>query len=667
MNTLLLTALFASMTAMGGMKAPTDTIDRYIVNGMVMDDIDGAELHGEITNYECDYFIKANTIGKKGGEIVIREHNINVTGRIDRKINTSQDNTVDKLSYAEKMSSYPAYQNGGIYGGVPDTARKPAGQVMVNRSVSAYTDYSINYDDVLVIIDGRESKNGLSSVNSQNVSSIEYLKGSSATNKYGDKGRNGVIIVKTKGEPEFEGAKYLVNGKEMTKEELARMDKSQIKTINIEHTELDLDNYKEGLPPIVIETTTQTTYAGNSINIYDPFEDERMASTQGNSFVGPMTKTRSESHIETSFDLGKCIVVIDGKESKRGLSSVKPETVGSVYVMKADEAKEKYGDKGHNGVILITTIGKEAPDYTKYIVDGKEISKEDFSRLNENDYRWVTIIKRDYDLNWYFKTGANILIVKEEISAKGSSSSIEITGTFLGTSSGMHLIGGSADRPINNTQIVTYGGKVEVIQQTKENNHEYVDLGLSVKWATCNVGAEVPEEFGDYFAWGETSPKSKYTWSTYRYCPDGEGKKFSKYVYRTRQGERDGKTILDLVDDAAHANWGGNWRMPTNDELAELREGCRFVLEELNGVKGLRAYSKVNKNSIFIPFAGGYGSNGLAEVGIAGEYWSSELQYRADIFNGGSTLAKCSVFPPKEISYGEAPRFLGMPVRPVYP
>ena len=470
MNTLLLTALFASMTAMGGMKAPSDTIDRYIVNGMVMDDIDGAELHGEITNYEYDYFIKANTIGKKGGEIVIREHNINVTGRIDRKINTSQDNTVDKLSYAEKMSSYPAYQNGGIYGGVPDTARKPAGQVIVNRSVSAYTDYSINYDDVLVIIDGRESKNGLSSVNSQNVSSIEYLKGSSATNKYGDKGRNGVIIVKTKGEPEFEGAKYLVNGKEMTKEELARMDKSQIKTINIEHTELDLDNYKQGLAPMVIKTTTQTTYAGNNINIYDPFGDERMASIQGNIFVGPMTKKRSDSHIETSFDLGKCLVVIDGKESRRGLSSVKPETIGSVYVLKGDEAKEKYGERGKTGVILITTKGKEAPDYTKYIVDGKEISKEEFSRLNENDYHWVTIIKRDYDLNWYFKTGANILIVNEEISAKGSSSSIDITGSFLGSSSGMNLIGGSSDRPINNTQIVTYGGKVEVIQQTKDDS-----------------------------------------------------------------------------------------------------------------------------------------------------------------------------------------------------
>ncbi len=457
------------MTAMGGMKAPADTIDRYIVNGMVMDDIDGAELHGEIINYECDYFIKANTVGKKGGETVIREHNINVTGRIDRKVNTSQDNTVDKLSYAERISSYPAYHNGGIYGGVPDTAWKPAGQVMVNRSVNAYTDYSINYDDVLVIIDGRESKNGLFSVDSHNVSSIEYLKGSSATNKYGDKGKNGVIIVKTKGEPEFEGSMYLVNGKDMTKEELVRMDKSQIKTITIKHTELELDNLKEGLPPMVIETNTHTTYAGNDINVYDPFENERMASTLGNSF-GRGTKTKSESHIETSFDLGKCLVIIDGKESKRGLSSVMPETVGSVYVIKADEAKDKYGDKGRNGVILITTRGKEAPDYTKYIVDGKEISKADFSRLNENDYRWVTIIKRDYDLNWYFKTGANILIVKEEISAKGSSSSIEITGTFLGTSSGMHLVGGSADRPINNTQIVTYGGKVEVIQQTKDDS-----------------------------------------------------------------------------------------------------------------------------------------------------------------------------------------------------
>lgn len=210
------------------------------------------------------------------------------------------------------------------------------------------------------------------------------------------------------------------------------------------------------------------------------------------------------------------------------------------------------------------------------------------------------------------------------------------------------------------------GNILSVSAQATDDGFEYMDLGLSVKWATCNVGAEAPEESGYYFAWGEIAPKSEYSWSTYRYCTDGKGKKFSKYAYRKRQGERDRKTTLDLVDDAAHANWGGNWRMPTNDELAELREGCRFVLEELNGVKGLRAYSKVNNNSIFIPFAGGYSLNELTEVGIVGEYWSSDLEYRADMYNRGSTLAKCSVFPPKDIMQGYAPRFLGMPVRPVW-
>ncbi len=86
------------------------------------------------------------------------------------------------------------------------------------------------------------------------------------------------------------------------------------------------------------------------------------------------------------------------------------------------------------------------------------------------------------------------------------------------------------------------------------NGHEYVDLGLSVKWATCNVGATAPEDYGDCFAWGETSPKSDYRWSTLKYCNDTSGDSFSKYN-QNQGGTIDNKTTLKLSDDAARANW----------------------------------------------------------------------------------------------------------------
>ena len=101
-----------------------------------------------------------------------------------------------------------------------------------------------------------------------------------------------------------------------------------------------------------------------------------------------------------------------------------------------------------------------------------------------------------------------------------------------------------------------YADRIQAIPDT----HEAVDLGLSVKWATCNVGADTPEGYGDYFAWGETSPKSTYNASTYLWC-NGSITALTKY------NTVDNKIVLDLADDAAHVIWGDSWRMPTNAEL----------------------------------------------------------------------------------------------------
>jgi len=159
-----------------------------------------------------------------------------------------------------------------------------------------------------------------------------------------------------------------------------------------------------------------------------------------------------------------------------------------------------------------------------------------------------------------------------------------------------------------------------------ENGHDYVDLGLpsGLKWATCNVGATTPEGYGDYFAWGETSPKDNYEWSTYKYC-NGSSTTFTKYNTKSKHGTVDNKTTLELSDDAARANWGGNWRMPTRTEQDELRNNCTWTWTTQNGVNGYTVTSKTNGNSIFLPAAGYRFGTSVINVGSDGYYWSSSL------------------------------------------
>jgi hypothetical protein len=165
--------------------------------------------------------------------------------------------------------------------------------------------------------------------------------------------------------------------------------------------------------------------------------------------------------------------------------------------------------------------------------------------------------------------------------------------------------------------------------ETPANGHEYVDLGLSVKWATMNVGATSPEEYGDYFAWGETKPKSDYNWGTYKWC-DGDYNNMTKYCSHSKFGIVDNKIVLDREDDAAHVNWGGAWRMPSKAELDELIENCTWSWTTQNGVDGYTVTSKTNGNSIFLPAAGD--KNGNVQHNGYGFYWSSSAAtYREQV------------------------------------
>ena len=158
--------------------------------------------------------------------------------------------------------------------------------------------------------------------------------------------------------------------------------------------------------------------------------------------------------------------------------------------------------------------------------------------------------------------------------------------------------------------------------------HEYVDLGLpsGTLWATCNVGASKPEEYGDYFAWGETSPKGKYDWSTYKWC-DGLEFTLNKYCTNSTYGLEDGKKELEPEDDAATVNWGSDWRMPSLDQIEELCNSDNTTTEwtTLNGVNGRLITSKANGKSLFLPAAGVRGSSSLALADSHGFYWSRSL------------------------------------------
>ncbi len=189
-------------------------------------------------------------------------------------------------------------------------------------------------------------------------------------------------------------------------------------------------------------------------------------------------------------------------------------------------------------------------------------------------------------------------------------------------------------------------------------SYAYVDLGLSVKWATCNVGANKPEEYGDYFAWGETQPKDYYDWSTYKWC-NGSYKTQTKYNANSSYGTVDNKTTLDLSDDAARANWGGSWRMPTKEEQDELRNNCTWTWTTQNGVNGYKVTSKSNGNSIFLPAAGYRYDSSLYSVGSPGYYWSSSRT------TGYPYYACYLAFNSSYVGWNGYYRYCGFSVRPV--
>ena len=188
-------------------------------------------------------------------------------------------------------------------------------------------------------------------------------------------------------------------------------------------------------------------------------------------------------------------------------------------------------------------------------------------------------------------------------------------------------------------------------------NNSEIDLGLSVNWSPVNLGASSPEEYGGYFAWGETqSNKGSYSWKTYELGYSATG----LYKYN----DNDKRIILDPEDDAACVLWGEEWRMPTKAELEELVNGCTWTQKTLNGVDGYEGISQSTGNSIFLPMSGAFRESVLKEEGQTGVFWSSNLEL--DRKSRASSLFMMTSKPPRIGNYGDERQY-GYSIRPVTP
>ena len=218
------------------------------------------------------------------------------------------------------------------------------------------------------------------------------------------------------------------------------------------------------------------------------------------------------------------------------------------------------------------------------------------------------------------------------------------------------------------------------------NGHEYVDLGISVKWATCNVGADNPWDYGDYFAWGETEPKSNYSWLTYKWC-NGSKTTQTKYNTYSGNGTVDNKKILEPADDAATANWHGAWRMPTYQEQKALCDSCywEWTMDyNSKGVAGYIVYKVKNPDDmgkkktrgssiitegeyslsdthIFLPNAGYRCGANLDLADLYGYFWSASL-LESDAYNAMYIYSGSG-----RVLFGGSSRSYGFSVRPILP
>ncbi len=308
-------------------------------------------------------------------------------------------------------------------------------------------------------------------------------------------------------------------------------------------------------------------------------------------------EARKANHRSTK----KSLDLVLGENQTITLEAPKPIS-GSLDVNTSPMSAEIYIDGKHYG---------QTPNFINDVLIGThelKLEKSGCAPITKT----ITIKENEtLTINEKLQTGKEITISTDQ-----SGDKIYVDGNYVGTSPitsnltyGSHNIKAERNgKEVSKTISVSQSGgennvKLAFVQEI--NGHEYVDLGLSVKWATCNVGASKPEDYGNYYAWGETKTKSDYSSSN---------------------SVTSGKSISDIGGksqyDAARAKWGGTWRLPTKAELEELKNKCIWKWTTQNGVKGYKVTGP-NGNSIFLPAAGFRYVSSLIYAGEYGLYWSS--------------------------------------------
>ena len=350
----------------------------------------------------------------------------------------------------------------------------------------------------------------------------------------------------------------------------------------------------------------------------------------------------------------------------------------------------------------VTIDGKEKPilkaeykdegdgDYSLYLnlsADGKEKVEIQLNKAQHITGSPIDLTKKEkkhggwYWVVVYYKSDGTSLI-KTYAAPDDSDFPVFTTGTLT--------VSGSPEGTINiklengrvkgedgkeHTLTANYSGTMTEIGGGGGSTEEYVDLGLSVKWAKCNLGASKPSDYGSYYAWGETEPKAEYTWATYKWMQAGQSDEMHITKYTIADGQTEGiwydaggkfigdnKTTLEAADDAAIANLGSPWRMPSFYEIQELRDNCTWMWTTQNGVKGYEVKSKKNGNSIFLPAAGYRKGSVLNNAGSWGYFRSSSLYIGYNDY-----ACNLNFDSDRHDKYNYSRRYLGFSVRPVRP
>ena len=302
--------------------------------------------------------------------------------------------------------------------------------------------------------------------------------------------------------------------------------------------------------------------------------------------------------------------------------------------------------------------------FTNWTENGNEVSTNanyTFT-VNENRSLVANFVVHSYTINVSASPSNGGIVSGGGIHYYGQSCSVYATAnsgyTFTNWTEGNTVVSSSA-----NYNFIVTGNRTLVANFTSNSgSHAYVDLGLpsGLLWATCNVGADNPEDYGDYFAWGETQPKDTYDWSTYQHC-NGSANTLTKYCNNSSYGNNgftDNLTTLLPEDDAATANWGSDWRIPTKGEWQELYNNTTVTWTQQNGVNG-RLFTATNGNSLFLPAAGYLDYHGHGGAGSYGYYWSSSL------FTGNPCVAWRFDFHSGNYDMSSYLRYYGQSVRAV--